>query len=740
MSKLKSDPFSAREAQQYEQPIQSREFILAHLMDRKIPLTEEILAEELGLSTDRDREALRRRLRAMERDGQVVRNRREGYGLPKKMDLVTGRVTAHRDGYGFLAPDGGGVDLFLHASHMASLMHGDRIMAQVVGVDQRGRREGALVAVLNRAVHKAVGRFLIERGASFVVPSEKRLHRDILIPAEHRGEAQAGQIVMVEILEQPTTHRQPIGRVVEVLGENLAPGMEIDIAIRAFELPDTWLPEVEREAAAFSSEVPAKAAAGREDLRTLPLVTIDGEDARDFDDAVYCEPEGNGWRLLVAIADVSTYVTPGSALDQEALNRGNSVYFPERAIPMLPEVLSNGLCSLNPGVDRLCMVCELHIGTRGKVRAFRFFSAVMRSAARLTYTAVAAILGGDVDLRQQYSSIVPHLLHLHSLYKILRKRRDGRGAIDFDTLETRIVFGEHRKIERIVPVIRNDAHRLIEECMITANVAAAEFLTSYRIPLLYRIHEGPDAAKLDKVRQFLGALGLSLEGEDDPQPKDFAKILAQVEGRLDAHLIQTVLLRSLSQAVYSPENKGHFGLAFDSYTHFTSPIRRYPDLLIHRAIQHVLAGKLPREFCYSNIDMARFGEHCSMTERRADDATWDVVSWLKCEYMQDKVGEEFDGVVSSVTAFGLFIELKEIYVEGLVHITSLSNDYYHFDPIHHRLTGEHTRHIFRLGDPLRVKVVAVNLDDRKIDFMPTGATIHDEKRKEPKKKISKEKR
>ncbi|CAK0768175.1 RNase R [Gammaproteobacteria bacterium] len=729
MSKLKSDPFQAREAQQYEQPIPSREFVLAHLAERRVPLTEAILAEELELSTERERDALRRRLRAMERDGQVVCNRREGYGLPKKMDLVTGRVTAHRDGYGFLIPDHGGTDLFLHARQMASLMHGDRILAQVVGVDQRGRREGAVVEVLERAVHKAVGRFLVESGSAFVIPSEKRLHRDILIPPEHRGEARPGQIVTVEILEQPTTHRQPIGRVTEVLGEHLAPGMEIDIAIRAFELPDTWPPEVEREAAAFPFEVTAEAARGREDLRTLPLVTIDGEDARDFDDAVYCEPEGKGWRLIVAIADVSAYVTPGSALDQEARNRGNSVYFPERAIPMLPEVLSNGLCSLNPLVDRLCMACELHLGPRGKVLAFRFFPAVMRSAARLTYTVVAAILDGDAPLHQEYTALIPHLHHLHTLYKILRKRREGRGAMDFDTLETRIVFGSDRKIERIVPVIRNDAHRLIEECMITANVAAAEFLTSYRIPLLYRIHEGPDAVKLDALRQFLGAWGLSLGGEDEPQPKDFAKVLEQVEGRLDAHLIQTVLLRSLSQAVYTPENKGHFGLAFNAYTHFTSPIRRYPDLLVHRAIRHVLAGGLPREFGYSSSDMERFGEHCSMTERRADEATWDVVSWLKCEYMQDKVGEEFDGVISSITSFGLFVELKDIYVEGLIHITSLANDYYHFDPIHHRLTGERTRHIFRLGDPLRVQVIAVNLDDRKIDFIPADAAFVGEKKK-----------
>ncbi|CAK0773231.1 RNase R [Gammaproteobacteria bacterium] len=723
MPKNKEDPFFAREARRYEQPIPSREFILAHLAERCVPLTEAILAREMALFTGQEREALRRRLLAMERDGQIVCNRREGYGLPKKMDLISGRVTAHRDGYGFLIPDNGGPDLFLHARQMASLMHGDRILAQIVDVDQRGRREGAVTEILERAVHKAVGRFLIEGATAFVIPSEKRLHRDILIPMEHRGAARSGQIVTVEILEQPTTHRQPSGRVIEILGEHLAPGMEIDIAIRAFELPDSWSSEVEQEAAALGLTISEEAMRGREDLRALPLVTIDGEDARDFDDAVYCEFTRNGWRLLVAIADVSSYVAPGSALDEEARNRGNSVYFPDRVIPMLPEILSNGLCSLNPGVDRLCMICELHLGPRGKTRAFRFFPAVMRSAARLTYTAVSAILDGDAPLRLEYANLVPHLENLHNLYKILHKRREARGAIDFDTIETRIIFGEKRKIERIVPIIRNDAHRIIEEFMIAANVAAAEFLTSYRIPLLYRIHEGPDRAKLDALHQFLGTLGLSLGGLDEPEPKDFAKVLKQISGRIDIHIIQTVLLRSLSQAVYSPENKGHFGLAFDAYAHFTSPIRRYPDLLIHRAIRHVLTGGLPRDFIYSGSDMGRLGQHCSMTERRADEATWDVISWLKCEYMLDKVGEQFDGVISSVTSFGLFVELGEIYVEGLIHISSFANDYYHFDPIHHCLNGERTHRTFRLGDPLRVQVVAVNLDDRKIDFIPADPAL-----------------
>jgi len=713
MSPKTPDPLQEREAQNYEHPIPSREFILNHLRERGVALPVTLLAQELELSTDAERTALRHRLRAMERDGQLVCNRRRCYSLPKKMDLVSGRVIAHRDGYGFLTPDHGGPDLFLHTRQMAALMHGDRVMVRVIGIDSRGRQEGAVFEILERAVHKVVGRLSVHKGMMFVTPSEKQLQRDIFIPPEYQGAAQPGQIVTVEIVEQPTAHRPPTGRISEILGQHLAPGMETDIAIRAFELPNNWPPEVEREAAEFAAEVPATAHRGREDLRSLPLVTIDGEDARDFDDAVYCAPYLNGWRLIVAIADVATYVKPGSALDREACERGNSVYFPNQVLPMLPEVLSNGLCSLNPAVDRLCLAAELFIGPRGKTRAFRFFPAVMRSAARLTYTEAAEILSGGANPKP---AIAPHLLHLHALYKILHQYRERRGAIDFDTVETRIIFGAQRKIERIIPVIRNDAHRLIEECMIAANVAAAQFLTAYHIPLLYRIHNGPNPEKLHTLRQFLKRWGLSLKGGDDPQPQDFARVLAQLSGRQDAHLIQMILLRSLSQAVYSPENNGHFGLAFPAYTHFTSPIRRYPDLLVHRAIHYVLAGGLPSKFIYSATDMERFGEHCSMTERRADEAVWDVIGWLKCEYMLDKVGGEFDGVISSVTSFGLFVELTDIYVEGLIHITNLGDDYYHFDPIQYSLTGEHYGERFRLGDLLRVKVAAVNLDERKIDF------------------------
>ncbi|MGD8498783.1 MAG: ribonuclease R [Chromatiales bacterium] len=713
----RADPHREREAEKYERPIPSRELILEVLADSDGPMTFEPLAGAIGLSDPVDLEALRRRLNAMERDGQVVRNRRSAYLPVAQTDLISGRLIGHPDGFGFLVPDEGGDDVFMSARQMRSLLHGDRAVVRIVGLDRRGRPEGALVEVLERANHQVVGRFYYEGGIGFVIPDNKRINQDLLIPPEHTGGAVEGDIVVAAILQQPTKRNQPIGRIVEVLGQHMAPGMEIDVAIRAHELPHVWPAEVEQAARAFGEQVPEAAKRGRIDLRDIPLVTIDGEDARDFDDAVFCERQGRGWRLLVAIADVSHYVEPDSAIDREATLRGNSVYFPGRVIPMLPEVLSNGLCSLNPQVDRLCMVCEMQISARGDIKKYSFYEAVMRSAARLTYTSVAAmIVDRDARLRRQHEHLVHHLDDLHALYRVLHEARDRRGAIDFDTTETRIVFGRERKIERIVPVIRNDAHRLIEECMIAANVCAARFLSEHEIPGLHRVHDGPKADKLEDLRQFLGELGLELGGGDTPCPKDYSKLLGQVAFRPDAHLIQTVLLRSMSQAVYSPDPIGHFGLAHEDYAHFTSPIRRYPDLLVHRAIRHVLRKGSARGFRYEQADMLSLGQQCSMTERRADEATQNAVDWLKCEYMLDKVGDDFPGIISAVTSFGLFIELAEIYVEGLVHVTNLDNDYYRFDAAGHRLYGERAGRVFSLGDPVRVRVARVDLDDRKIDF------------------------
>ncbi|MFC1750708.1 ribonuclease R [Pseudomonadota bacterium] len=712
-----NDPHAEREAQKYENPIPSREVIMALLEEEEGPISYAELVAQLELNGDDNLEALRRRLKAMVRDGQLVRNRREGFGLASKMQVINGRVIGHADGFGFLVPDDGSDDLFLSGKQMRPLLHGDRAMVRVSGIDRRGRREGSVVEVLERANNDVVGRFNLEHGIGFVIPDNKRVTQDILIPADCRGGASNGQIVVAHIIEQPTNRSQPIGRVAEVLGDHMAAGMEIDIAIRAHELPREWSDEVREEIKEFSGEVADKDKEGREDLRDLPLVTIDGEDSRDFDDAVYCEPHGKGWRLLVAIADVSHYVKEGSALDVEAKNRGNSVYFPGRVIPMLPEVLSNGLCSLNPKVDRLCMVCEMLVTATGVVRKSRFFEGVMRSSARLTYTEMAAmVVDKDPELRNEHGAIIGALDELYSLYKVFREKRDKRGAIDFETTETRIVFGCDRKIERIVPVERNDAHKIIEEFMIAANVCTAKHLLEVDIPALYRVHNGPSEDKVSNLREFLAEVGLSLGGKDEPLPKHYAKLLSQIAERPDAHLIQTVLLRSLSQAVYTPDNSGHFGLSFDAYSHFTSPIRRYPDLLVHRALRHSIRIGSKSGFNYQMGDMLAFGEHCSMTERRADEATRDAMDWLKCEYMLERVGEEYEGIITSVTSFGMFVELNEIFVEGLVHITSLVSDYYDFDPVKHRLVGERSRRVYRLADKIKVRVVRVDLDRKRIDF------------------------
>jgi len=711
------DPYAQREAEKYENPIPSRELILQFIEHAGKPLCREEIAAAFSLESEDQLEALRRRLRAMERDGQLLFNRGKKYCLVNNEDLIAGRIIGHADGFGFLKPDDGSDDLFLSPREMNPLLHNDRALVRVAGVDKKGRREGAVVEILQRNTHHVVGRLYKEDGFTYVVPDNKNIAQTILLQKGGAGKAKQGQIVVAEIVEQPTKLRQPIGRVTEVMGEHMAPGMEIEMAIRSHELPNQWPDELLEEIKPLKNEVPESAKENRTDLRKTPLVTIDGEDARDFDDAVYCQKTPKGWKLLVAIADVSHYVQINSELDKEAQKRSTSVYFPERVIPMLPEILSNGLCSLNPQVDRLCMVCELLINEQGQVTRSRFFDAVMSSHARLTYTEVAKMLvDGDQLLADKYKALMPHLQELYALYKVMRVSREQRGAMDFDTQETRIIFGAERKIEKIVPVVRNDAHKLIEEFMITANMAAARFLNNKKMPKLLRIHDGPSADKLLNLKTFLGELGLSLGGGAKPTPLDYMQLIESIKNRPDAHLIQTVLLRSMSQAVYSPELKGHFGLALEAYAHFTSPIRRYPDLLVHRAIRHCLQSKPVESFFYGVPDMVILGEQCSAHERRADDATRDVVSWLKCEYMMDKVGEEFPGIISAVTSFGFFVELAEIYVEGLVHISNLAQDYFHFDATSHQLRGERSGINYRLGDSVKVRVARVDLDEKKIDF------------------------
>ncbi|WP_018868426.1 MULTISPECIES: ribonuclease R [unclassified Thioalkalivibrio] len=715
-SKAPADPNFEREAQKYDNPIPSREFILGLLQEADNPLSYDEIAERLEIADDDRLEALRRRLKAMERDGQALCNRRGAYLPVNQEDLIRGRVIGHPDGFGFLVPDEQDDDLFLSPRQMRGVFHGDRVLARVMGVDRRGRREGGIVEVLEHNTTQVVGRLRIEDGVGTLTPDNKRITHDILVPPDGLGEAGDDQIVVVRIRESASRTARLRGDVIEVLGEHMAPGMEIDIAIRAHGLPHEWPEEVTAAADELGAEVSEKAKKGRLDLREKPFVTIDGDDARDFDDALYCERDGKGWRLWVAIADVSHYVERDAALDREARTRGTSVYFPNNVIPMLPEVLSNGLCSLNPNVDRLSMVCEMEIGARGALKNYRFHEGLIRSHARLIYEDVAAMLDGDTALRERNAHVMPHLEVLHEVFKALHAARNRRGAIDFDTTETKILFGEDRKIEQIVPTERNDAHRMVEECMIMANVAAARFLKKHKVPALYRIHDQPPTDKVDDLRDFLNGVGLTLGGGSEPSPRDYTEVLKAAKKRPDQQLIQTVLLRSLSQAVYAPELDGHFGLALDDYAHFTSPIRRYPDLLVHRGIRHVLRKGSNKGFPYSHNDMESLGEHCSMAERRADDATRDAVAWLKAEYMQDKVGETFDGVVSGVTGFGLFVEIKDVYIEGLVHVTALDNDFYHFEPSRHTLTGERGGRVFRIGDEVRVQVVRVSLDDRKIDL------------------------
>ena len=731
-----SDPHAQREAQKYDNPIQSREYILQHLKERGAPATHETLCQELGQTSAEGIEALRRRLIAMCRDGQLICNRRDAFLPIEEADLVTGRVVGHRDGFGFLIPDDGGSDLFLTARQMRQVFHGDRVAARVDQVDDRGRREGKIVEVLEHRTSQIVGRFFKESGIAFVVPENARINHEILVPDEQAGKAVHGQYVVVEIIRQPTIRTQPTGQVIEILGEHMAPGMEIDVAIRSYEIPHSWPPAVGEQAASIPAEVAEKDKANRVDIRNMRLVTIDDESARDFDDAIYCEPRPRGgYRLVVAIADVSHYVRPGSPLDEEAIQRGNSVYFPDHVVPMLPEKLSNGLCSLNPDVDRLCMVADMTISAAGNISGYTFYQAVMRSHARLTYNKVSAMLEHpDTEqgykLSAHYADLLPHLHNLYGLYKLLRKARTERGAIDFETTETKIVFDAQRKIEEIVPVHRNDAHKIVEECMLCANVATARFLKKHKIPALYRVHDGPSEERLGNLRLFLGELGLQLGGGDKPSSADYQALLGQVADRPDANVIQMVMLRSLSQAVYSPEEAGHFGLGFASYTHFTSPIRRYPDLIVHRAIKSrihnpeatkdLVSPKVHdpelAEYPYDYARMEQLGEHCSMTERRADDATRDVMAWLKCEFLRDHVGEEYDGIIGAVVPFGFFVELSDIYIEGLVHVSTLSGDYFHHDAVKHRLIGERTAVSFRLGDEVRVRVVRVDLEDRKIDL------------------------
>ena len=663
---------------------------------------------------------------------------------------IEGVVEGHRDGHGFVWRDDGEPAIYLSPEEMRAVLHRDRVRVRVTRHDRKGRPEGRVLDILARHKAPIIGRLLLEGGHWVVAPEDRRYGNDILIPKNATATAASGQVVAVELTEPPSLHSKPVGRVLEVLGEIDDPGMEIEIAVRKYEVPHRFTPETLAQAAALPERLRAADLKGRVDLRDVALVTIDGEDARDFDDAVYCEPfkrgrgkaAFNGWRLLVAIADVSHYVKPGEPLDEDAYERATSVYFPRRVIPMLPEKLSNGLCSLNPNQDRLSMVCDMLVGENGLVDAYQFYPAVICSQARLTYTEVAAVLGNtrgpEADKR---AGLLPHLLHLHEVYRALLKQRGLRGAMEFDTVETQIVCDDQGRIEKIVPRSRNEAHRLIEEAMLAANVCAADFISGQAHASLYRVHEGPTPEKRVTLQAYLRALGLGLHLSDEPTPLEMSAIARATHDRPDAAQIHMMLLRSMQQAVYTSTNAGHFGLAYDAYTHFTSPIRRYPDLLVHRVIKALLGrrkyhlapsphtrtpelrrgGKTvaPRQTKPLSQEMALWeaaGAHCSANERRADEATRDVEAWLKCRYMRERLGEQFGGTVSAATGFGLFITLDDLYVEGLVHITELGGEYFRFDEIRQELRGERTGVRYSVGVRVQVQVSRVDLDARRIDF------------------------
>lgn len=716
---LNQDPYAKREAATYKNPVASREHILAYLQSQDRPVAFKPLLMAFDL-TDPDRiEAFRRRLRAMARDGQILQNRRGQYGVVERLELIRGRVIGHREGFGFLSPEEGEKDLFLNAGQMRKVLHGDVVLARVAHVEGSARQEANIVEVLSHNTKTIVGRYYEEAGMGFVEPSNRRIAQNVMVARTGGHTAKVDEVVVVQITEQPTYRNPPIGEIIEVLTHDRLIDLAIDIAVRAHDIPFEWSAAQLAAAKQFGDAVPASAYEGRRDIRHLPLVTIDGSDAKDFDDAVYCEPSTKGrWRLWVAIADVSYYVQPGGVLDEEAKDRGNSVYFPGRVVPMLPEALSNGLCSLRPGVDRLCLVCQMSIDATGKVTRSQFYQGVMHSHARLTYDEVAELLADpNSQAAKQYASLKPALTHLHGLYQALLARRTQRGAIDFHFSEPYFDFNDKGEISTIKARERTVAHRMIEECMLAANVSAARFLLKHKAPALFRIHTCPSPDKLTQLREFLAGVGLTLEGGDTPHPSDYAKLLAEIGSRKDADLIQMVMLRSLNQAIYGAENEGHFALAYDAYGHFTSPIRRYPDLLVHRAIIDCLPpAKTPLLAPLPETKMHALGEHCSLTERRADEAVRQVSDTLKCQFMQNKVGQTYQGMVTGVTHFGLFVQLDAIFIDGLIHITHLPEDYYHFDPRQHRLTGERAGRCYALGDKLTVTVSHVDIEGKQIDL------------------------
>jgi len=703
----------------YKHPIPGRKELIEFITKSGRPLAMGALQDAFGVRGDRNRSKLADQLKKMVRGGQLIKNRRGEFCLVAKLDLIAGTAIGHADGFGFVRPDSDADDVYLSATQMRSIFHGDRVAIRIIGKDRRGRQEGRLVEVLERTVTEVAGQFIRERGIGILIPDNPKIAHRILIAKGSAGKAKHGDIAVARILDYPTHVEQATGEIVQVIGRPGEKGIATDIAIHAHGIPTDWPQAVSKQIKAFGEEVPEAAKKGRIDLRDIDLMTIDGADARDFDDAVYAEPSGKGFRLIVAIADVGHYVDDGSPLDKEAKRRSTSVYFPDRVVPMLPRVLSNGLCSLNPDVDRLCMVCEMRVGKDGKVSRAKFYEAVMRSKARLTYQQVSDFLSGHKKISVS-AGVQKNLRHLHALYRLFANNRRRRGAVELDIPQARIHMGKDGAVKSISAGLRNDAHRLIEECMIAANVQAAKYIRKNRIPGLYRVHAKPDPDRFDEIRLYLTSLGIKVPHSEHVQPRDFAKMTEQVADRPDAAAISMAMLRTMSHAVYTPKNIGHFGLALDAYAHFTSPIRRYPDLLVHRAIRHIVRGGKPKSYGYKGEQMARLGEITSAHEKRAEDATREVEAWLKCQYMETRLGEEYPGVITGVTGFGAFVQIPELQIEGLVHVTSLANDYYHFDTASYSLIGERSGKRYRLGDVVDIVVARVDMETKRIDFNLAG--------------------
>ena len=707
-----SDPYLNREKENYQNPIPSRELILEVMNDHGVPISKKELIKKLEITKD-EYPFFEKRIGAMARQGQILINRKDILCISKKLNLIPGKIMGHPDGFGFLIPEDSSLqDVFLSPKEMSKVFHNDEVMIQVTGIDKKGRQEGVIVEVLSRGNSIIVGRVIQNHGVTIVRAEDKRISQDIIVPYHQDLNAQSGQVVEVTMTIQPDFRTKPMGQITKIIGNYSDSGIEIEIALRKYQLPYEFSEDAIKESESFKDEILISDHKDHVDLTKLDFVTIDGETAKDFDDAVFAEKAESNMRLFVAIADVSSYVDSNSELDKEALSRGNSVYFPRRVIPMLPEKLSNGLCSLNPQVNRLTMVCEMVIDNEGLLSEYKFYPAIIFSKARLTYTIAHKILYENNDnLTKKYNYVLTNLKNLKKVYDLLSKQREKRSAIEFDSVETAINFNDDGKIDSIQPVHRNEAHKIIEECMLAANVSAAKFLLKENSPAIYRNHESPKEEKLELLKNYIAEFGLKLGGGQKPSAKDYSALLKSIKLRPESQMLQTIILRSMQQAVYETKNKGHFGLAYDTYTHFTSPIRRYPDLIVHRAIKEKLKRKDLRV-----KDLDGIAKQCSTTERRADEASRDVEDWLKCYFMKDRLGDIFSGTISSVTGFGVFVSLDEIYIEGLIHVTDLGNDYYIFDKSKHALIGERTNEIFTMGDRVRVKVTKIDVDLARIDL------------------------